>query len=63
MEAYHIDRFGNVDEIVRRSSEDPQPGPKEVLMRVRASSLNYRDLMVLKRRRSRSDEARCRAAL
>jgi len=48
MEAYRIDRFGSVDGIVLRSSEDPQPGPKEVVMRVRASSLNYRDLMVLK---------------
>ena len=48
MEAYRIDRFGSVDGIVRRSSEDPRPGPKEILMRVRSSSLNYRDLMVLK---------------
>jgi NADPH:quinone reductase-like Zn-dependent oxidoreductase len=48
MEAYRIDRFGSVEGIVPRSSEDPRPGPKEVLMRVRASSLNYRDLMVLK---------------
>jgi NADPH:quinone reductase-like Zn-dependent oxidoreductase len=48
MEAYHIDRFGSVDGIVRRSSVDPRPGPKDVVMRVRASSLNYRDLMVLK---------------
>src|ERR1700730_16545535 len=48
MEAYRIDRFGSVDGIVLRSSEDPRPGPKEVLTRVRASSLNYRDLMVLK---------------
>ena len=48
MEAYHIDRFGSVDGIVLRESEDPRLGPKEVLMRVRASSLNYRDLMVLK---------------
>src|SRR5437870_6030082 len=47
MEAYHIDRFGSVDGIVLRSSEDPRPGPKEILPRVRASSLNYRDLMVL----------------
>src|SRR6266851_8104391 len=47
MEAYRIDRFGSVDGIVLRSSEDPRPGPKEILMRVRASSLNYRDLMVL----------------
>src|SRR5271166_5776869 len=42
MEAYRIDRFGSVDGIVLRVSEDPCPGPKEVLMRVRASSLNYR---------------------
>ena len=48
MEAYRIDRSGSVDGIVLRSSEDPRPGPKEILMRVRASSLNYRDLMVLK---------------
>ena len=48
MKAYHIDRFGSVGGIARRSSQDPRPGLKEVLMRVRASSLNYRDLMVLK---------------
>jgi NADPH:quinone reductase-like Zn-dependent oxidoreductase len=48
MEAYHIDRFGSVDGIVLRSSEDPRPGRKEVLMQLRANSLNYRDLMVLK---------------
>src|SRR5260370_33383841 len=48
MEAYRIERFGSVDGIVLRSSEDPRPEPKEILMRVRASSLNYRDLMVLK---------------
>jgi hypothetical protein len=48
MEGYNIDRFGSVDGIVLRSSEDPRPGLREILMRVRASSLNYRDLMVLK---------------
>jgi NADPH:quinone reductase-like Zn-dependent oxidoreductase len=48
MKAYHIDRFGSIGGIVRRSTEDPRPGPYEVLMRVRASSLNYRDLMVLR---------------
>ena len=63
MEAYHIERFGSVDGIVLRSSEDPRPGLKEILMRVRASSLNYRDLMVLKGGgRSWSDKARRRAA-
>ena len=48
MEAYRIDRFGSVDGIVLRTSEDPRPGPGEILMQVRASSLNYRDLMVLR---------------
>ena len=70
MEAYHIDRFGSVDGIVLRESEDPRLGAKEVLMRVRASSLNYRDLMVLKggaprraavRRRRRSRGGRRRS--
>ena len=32
MKAYHIDRFGSIGGIVRRSAEDPRPGPKEVLM-------------------------------
>jgi NADPH:quinone reductase-like Zn-dependent oxidoreductase len=48
MEAYRIERFGGVDGIVLRSSQDPRPGLKEILMQVRRSSLNYRDLMVLK---------------
>ena len=37
-----------MDGIALRSSEDPRPRLKEILMRVRASSLNCRDLMVLK---------------
>jgi NADPH:quinone reductase-like Zn-dependent oxidoreductase len=38
VEAYRIDRFGSVDGIVLRSNEDPRPGLREILMRVRASS-------------------------
>src|SRR6201981_1928386 len=48
VEAYRIERFGSVDGIVLQSSEDRGPGLREILMRVRATSLNYRDLMVLK---------------
>ena len=47
-EGHRIDRDESVDGIVLRSSEDARPGPKEILMRVYASWLNYRDLMVLK---------------
>jgi hypothetical protein len=32
MEAYRIDRFGSVDGIVLRSSDDPRPGLREILM-------------------------------
>jgi hypothetical protein len=38
IEAYHIDRFGGVDGIVLRSRKDPRPGPKEILIRVRAAA-------------------------
>src|SRR6202048_3976975 len=62
MDAYRIDRFGSVDGIVLRSSEDPRPGPKEILMRVRASSLNYRDLNGPQRWGSGAAQARRRAA-
>jgi NADPH:quinone reductase-like Zn-dependent oxidoreductase len=39
---------GSADGIVLRSNVDPRSGLREILMRVRASSLIYRDLMVLK---------------
>src|ERR1700730_15152172 len=48
MRAYRIDRFGSVDGVVLDSRDDPRPGTREILLRVRATSLNYRDLMVLK---------------
>ena len=38
VEAYHIDRIGSVDGIVLRSSEDPRPRLREVLMRVRTDA-------------------------
>ena len=42
MEAYRIERFGSVDGVVLRSSEDPRPGLKEVLCgfaRVRSTTV------------------------
>src|SRR5258708_20293422 len=48
MRAYRIDRFGGVDGVVLGSRDDPRPGTREIPLRVRATSLNYRDLMVLK---------------
>src|SRR5882762_4306365 len=48
MRAYRIDSFGSVDGVVLGSRDDPRPGTREILLRVHATSLNYRDLMVLK---------------
>jgi NADPH:quinone reductase-like Zn-dependent oxidoreductase len=48
MKAYCIAHFGSVDGVVLWSRDDPRPDMREILVRVRATSLNYRDLMVLK---------------
>src|ERR1700681_425769 len=48
MRAYSIEGFGSVDGVVLGSCDDPRPGTREIRVRVRATSLNYRDLMVLK---------------
>ena len=48
MRAYRIESFGSVDGIALGERPDPRPGTREILVRVRATSLNYRDLMVLK---------------
>src|SRR3954451_6278046 len=48
MQVYEIrDGFG-LDHLARAGRPRPQPGPHEVLLRVRAVSLNYRDLLVTK---------------
>jgi NADPH:quinone reductase-like Zn-dependent oxidoreductase len=48
MWAYRIESFGSVDGISLGERPDPRPGTRELLVRVRATSLNYRDLMALK---------------
>ena len=48
MKVYEIrDRFG-LDALQVAERPQPQPGPQEVLLKVRAASLNYRDLLVVK---------------
>lgn len=38
MRAYHLETPGIVDGIVPRESARPEPGPREILVRVRAAS-------------------------
>jgi NADPH:quinone reductase-like Zn-dependent oxidoreductase len=47
MRAYHLDSDG-IDGLAFRETADPKPGLREVAVRVRASSLNYRDLLIVK---------------
>lgn len=49
MKAYHLDRFGDVDGIVLHDDAVPHPGPGQVVVRLHARSLNYRDLLILNR--------------
>lgn len=47
MKSYHLERAGSIDGLVLKETEFPQPGPREVLIRIRANSLNARDLGVV----------------
>jgi len=44
MKAYQIISDGGIDALQQAELDEPKPGPNEVLVRVRASSINYRDL-------------------
>ncbi|OAI94775.1 zinc-dependent alcohol dehydrogenase family protein [Pseudomonas putida] len=47
MKAYVIDRYGDVDGLVLRDVPTPgPPAPGQVLVRLRAASLNFRDLLI-----------------
>src|ERR1700676_4198751 len=47
MRVYQLDRPGSLDGLVLAERNVPSPAAGEVLVRVRASSLNFRDLMIL----------------
>lgn len=46
MKAYEIQQFG-IDNLALIDREVPRPGPRDVLVKMHAASLNYRDLMVV----------------
>jgi NADPH:quinone reductase-like Zn-dependent oxidoreductase len=47
MRVYQLDRPGSLDGLILAEREIPSPAAGEVLVRVRASSLNFRDLMII----------------
>ena len=49
MRAYQLEAFNSVEGIMRRERDTPHCGPTEILVRVRAASINRRDAMILDR--------------
>lgn len=47
MRAYQLDRLGSLDGLVLVERDIPSPGAGEVLVQVRASSLNFRDMIIV----------------
>src|SRR5262249_56581844 len=47
MKSYHLNMGAGLEGLLLREHEVPEPGPHEVLVRVRAVSLNFRELSIL----------------
>src|SRR3954470_13422361 len=48
MKAYQLQSTFGIDNVSLADVADPKPGPGQVLLAMRAFSLNYRDLLVVK---------------
>ena len=47
MRSYRLEGFGGAESLVMRDEARPEPKPREIVIRVRATSLNRRDTMIL----------------
>ena len=47
MKQYRLDKLGSLDALKQVVAETPKPGLREVLVRMRAASLNHRDLNII----------------
>jgi hypothetical protein len=48
MKAYRLDDFKSIDDLRMRDEEDPKPQRGELLIRVHAVSLNFRDIAMVR---------------
>lgn len=48
MRYWSFDTGFGLDKLVQKTADTPRPGPRDVLLGMRAASLNYRDLVVLR---------------
>lgn len=49
MKVIQIQDNWSIDNLTLTERPDPEPGPGQVLLRMKAASLNYRDLVVPRR--------------
>jgi NADPH:quinone reductase-like Zn-dependent oxidoreductase len=47
MKSYHIEAFNTIDGILARQQPTPEPGPYDILIKVKTVSLNRRDILIL----------------
>jgi NADPH:quinone reductase-like Zn-dependent oxidoreductase len=47
MKSYHINSGAGLEGLTVKEHDEPKPGPREVLIRIRAVSLNFRELMIM----------------
>ncbi len=47
MKSYHINKGAGIASLTIREHDIPEPGPRDVLVQVHATSLSYRELMIL----------------
>lgn len=48
MKAYQIENDGGIEGLALAEREMPKPGPGEILVKMKANSINYRDLLTIK---------------
>src|SRR5215471_14287295 len=48
MKSYHANSGAGIAGLTTKEHDEPNPGPREVLVRVKANSLNFRELSVLR---------------